>query len=146
LHSNPNAKEENFQSHTSGDHVLRDFCDGSFVSQNKIFRAHKDGLQLIFYYDDIEVANLLASKAEMHKLVAQSMHFILIKITRIILLCASVQYLGQHCSHVGGFKEGVGLALRKCQKCMTSSMRVVVYLRIIIILVHEVHFLIEKII
>jgi len=68
LISNPNVKEEIFQSHTSRDHVLRDFCDGSFVRQNKIFQAHKDALQLILYYDDIEVANPLGSKAGTHKL------------------------------------------------------------------------------
>ena len=56
LLSNPSVKEEVFQSHSSGDGVLRDFCDGHFVRQNKIFQAHKDALQLVLYYDDIEVA------------------------------------------------------------------------------------------
>ena len=47
---------------------MRDFCDGCFVRQNSIFQAHKDALQLILYYDDIEVANPLGSKAGTHKL------------------------------------------------------------------------------
>jgi len=64
LLSNPSVKEEVFQSHSSGDGVLRDFCDGCFVRQNSIFQAHKDALQLILYYDDIEVANPLVQKLE----------------------------------------------------------------------------------
>ena len=47
---------------------MRDFCDGEFFKQHPIFSHHKNALQIILYYDDIEVANPLGSRAGNHKL------------------------------------------------------------------------------
>jgi len=47
---------------------MMDFCDGEFFKQHPVFRKHPTALQIIIYYDDIEVANPLGSKAGTHKL------------------------------------------------------------------------------
>ena len=54
--------------HQSADGVLRDICDGEFFSQHPVFSQHNDALQIILYYDNIDMANLLGSRAGNHKL------------------------------------------------------------------------------
>ena len=54
--------------HCSGDGVLRDVMDGEFFMSHPIFSCHKDALQLFGYYDDLEIANPLGSKAKIHKI------------------------------------------------------------------------------
>ena len=51
-------------SHKSGDGKLRDLCDGSLHSRNNLAK----GLEIILYYDDVEICNPLGSKAKIHKL------------------------------------------------------------------------------
>ena len=46
----------------------RDFCDGEFFCSHPIFSVHRNALQFVLYYDDIEVANPLGSRAGNHKL------------------------------------------------------------------------------
>ena len=48
--------------------MLRDYCDGVAFKQHKLFRIVKNGLQIMLYYDDVEVCNPLGSKAKIHKL------------------------------------------------------------------------------
>lgn len=57
-----------FQSHTRSDNYLADFCDGSLFNNHSFFQAHPDALQLIMYFDEIEVCNPLGSHAGVHKL------------------------------------------------------------------------------
>ena len=47
---------------------LSDFCDGEGLSQNRLFSSHHRAIQIMFYYDDLEVANPLGSKRTKHKL------------------------------------------------------------------------------
>jgi hypothetical protein len=54
-------------SHKSSDNVRRDFCDGEFFKNHPVFSVHLGALQFIVYYDDIEVANPLGSRAGNHK-------------------------------------------------------------------------------
>ena len=54
--------------HESYDGVMRDFCDGEFVKTHPVLRRHRNALQILFYHDDIEVANPLGAKAGLHKL------------------------------------------------------------------------------
>uniref|UniRef100_A0A1X7TS93 Uncharacterized protein n=1 Tax=Amphimedon queenslandica TaxID=400682 RepID=A0A1X7TS93_AMPQE len=68
LLNNPAVYKETEMCHRSTDGVLRDFCDGEFFSQHPVFSRHNDALQIILYYDDIEVANPLGSRAGNHKL------------------------------------------------------------------------------
>ena len=45
-----------------------DFCDGEAFKRNPLFSLHKDALQIMFYYDDLEICNPLGSKKSIHKL------------------------------------------------------------------------------
>lgn len=65
---NPSLKEELLSVHKSADNVRRDFCDGEFFKNHPVFSVHSNALQFILYYDDIEVANALGSRAGNHKL------------------------------------------------------------------------------
>ena len=47
---------------------MKDFCDATFCKEHPVFKSHPQALQLVLYYDDTEVANLLGSKAGVHKL------------------------------------------------------------------------------
>ena len=64
LLSNPAVRREINHSHTSTDANMKDFCDATFYKEHPLFKSHPQAL----YYDDTEVANLLGSKAGVHKL------------------------------------------------------------------------------
>ena len=68
LLSNPSVNEEIANYCPSSDGVLRDACDGSFFKKHRVFLTHSDALQIVLYYDDIEVANPFGEKAGKHKL------------------------------------------------------------------------------
>ena len=48
--------------------ALMDYCDGTNFSSHPLFSIHSSALQIVFYYDDLEVCNPLGSKAKIHKL------------------------------------------------------------------------------
>ena len=54
--------------HCSQDGTLRDVTDGEFFKMHPIFSLHKDAIQLLGYYDDLEIANPLGSKSKIHKI------------------------------------------------------------------------------
>ena len=54
--------------HNSNDDVLRDVMDGDFFKQHPIFSQDLYALQILAYYDDLEVANPLGSKSKIHKI------------------------------------------------------------------------------
>ena len=60
---------------------MRDLCDGFFYKEHPIFTADPLALQVILYYDDIEVANPLGAKAGYHK------------------LSKTYKYIKEHCEH-----------------------------------------------
>lgn len=67
--SNPAVRNEvSKPHHSTNDVCMQDFCDGSFVKNHALFQNHPQALQLIVYYDDIEVGNPLGSKSGIHKL------------------------------------------------------------------------------
>lgn len=68
LLSNPAVRQELSYTHESSDDIMRDFCDGVFYKQHPVFSYHRFALQFIIYYDDIEVANPLGSRAGNQKL------------------------------------------------------------------------------
>ena len=50
------------------DGLLGDYCDGTDFQNHELFVEHPKSLQINIYYDDVEVANPLGSKAKVHKL------------------------------------------------------------------------------
>ena len=57
-----------FRSHSRTDGVIADFCDVSLFQTHEFFRVYTDALQLIIYYDEVEICNPLGSRAGVHKL------------------------------------------------------------------------------
>lgn len=47
---------------------MYDYCDAGFYKQHSLFQMHPNALQFIIYFDEIEVANPLGSRAGVHKL------------------------------------------------------------------------------
>lgn len=54
--------------HTRNDDLLGDLCDGSYFKEHPLFSKHKNSLQILLYYDEVEVCNPLGSKVKVHKL------------------------------------------------------------------------------
>ena len=52
----------------SKDGLLREYCDGEAFKTHPLFTIYPNALQLMLFYDDIEVCNPLGSKARTHKL------------------------------------------------------------------------------
>ena len=47
---------------------MNDYCDGEIFASHPLFSVHKDALQIFLYFDELETANPLGSKAKIHKL------------------------------------------------------------------------------
>lgn len=54
--------------HRSLSCIMKDYCDGEAFSSHALFSTHTDALQIFFYFDELEVANPIGSKAKIHKL------------------------------------------------------------------------------
>ena len=65
---NPDILREVENPHISHDGIYRDVTDGQYYQQHPIFGQNDKALILLGYFDDLEVANPLGSKAKIHKL------------------------------------------------------------------------------
>ena len=85
--SNPAICEEINKPHCSPPEsgLMRDLCDGEFVKTHPIFQKHKEALQFVMYYDDVEVCNPLGSSAGVHKLGRETLQ----KYTQQLIINAS---------------------------------------------------------
>ena len=57
-----------FSSHQRQDEFIEDFCDGSMFKSHPLFKDEPLALQVIAYYDDVEVCNPLGSHHGTNKL------------------------------------------------------------------------------
>lgn len=55
-------------SHQRADGLLADYCDGEAFGSHPLFSRDPTALQILLYYDEIEVANPLGNKTSKHKL------------------------------------------------------------------------------
>jgi hypothetical protein len=56
------------ESHAREDGYLADICDGSLYKSHPLFSTHPTALQILFYYDELEVCNPLGSNTKKHKI------------------------------------------------------------------------------
>ena len=56
------------QDHKSQGEYKYDVCDGSHFNSHAVFGFEHSSIQIILYYDDMEVCNPLGSKRSKHKL------------------------------------------------------------------------------
>ena len=54
--------------HSMQERCLSDFCDGSRFPNHPLYAGNPNSIQLILYYDDVELCNPLGSKRSIHKL------------------------------------------------------------------------------
>lgn len=54
--------------HKRSDGLISDYCDSKAYSNHPLFSLHPDALQIMLYYDDVEVCNPIGSRAKIHKL------------------------------------------------------------------------------
>ena len=47
---------------------MGDICDGKIFKDNPVFQASSSALQLIVYYDDVQLANPLGSRTKVNKI------------------------------------------------------------------------------
>ena len=55
-------------SHKRNDGSLSDFCDTEHLKNHPLFGVDPYALQLLLYFDELEVCNPLGSRANKHKL------------------------------------------------------------------------------
>ena len=48
--------------------MLRDYCDGSTFRSHSLFSADPSAIQIVLYYDDLELCNPLGSRRKIHKI------------------------------------------------------------------------------
>ena len=59
---------DTFPEHVHSDGLIRDFCDGSLYANNPLFSQDPYALQVIAYFDELEICNPLGSHVKRHKL------------------------------------------------------------------------------
>ena len=52
----------------SGSDIIADFCDASFYKTHPLYKKDPKALQIIAYFDEVEVCNPLGSHASVQKL------------------------------------------------------------------------------
>lgn len=67
LLNNEQVLSEVDTNHQCTDGMLRDVCDGSFFKEHPVFAKDPTALQIIGFYDDVEITNPLGSKTKKHK-------------------------------------------------------------------------------
>jgi len=48
--------------------LIGDYCDASFIKNDPYFQDNENALQLVLYFDEVEVCDALASHRGQHKL------------------------------------------------------------------------------
>uniref|UniRef100_A0A1X7T6R8 Uncharacterized protein n=1 Tax=Amphimedon queenslandica TaxID=400682 RepID=A0A1X7T6R8_AMPQE len=56
------------RNHQRSDCFLGNYCDSTVYKSHPLFSQYSPVLQLILYYDDVQVGNPLGSRAKKHKL------------------------------------------------------------------------------
>ena len=57
-----------FEGHSQNGEILGDYCDGIFFKQHPLFSLEPHALQIILYFDDLELCNPLETSAKIHKI------------------------------------------------------------------------------
>ena len=68
LQSAPDVVSEIMNFHGSPGGTKRDMCDGSIFKSHPVFKEDKKAIQIVAYYDEIELCNALGSKTKKHKM------------------------------------------------------------------------------
>uniref|UniRef100_A0A1X7V1K2 Uncharacterized protein n=1 Tax=Amphimedon queenslandica TaxID=400682 RepID=A0A1X7V1K2_AMPQE len=104
--------DEIVQTHSHTDGFIADYCDGDLFRSHNLFCEKPNSLQIILYFDEIEVCNPLGAHSGLQKLgIETTLHG--------SVLLALADTLAAH--QLGGFKVGVGFAFSKCRDCFINE-------------------------
>ena len=56
------------QGHSSSSDIMEDYCDGEAFKSHCLFSLHANTIQILFYFDKLELTNPIGTKAKIHKL------------------------------------------------------------------------------
>lgn len=76
--------------HSRTDGLIADYCDGSFVKNHPYFQRNPNALQLVMYFDEVEICDALASHKGQHKLGKSSKHIPHSLLYHLLHLCMQV--------------------------------------------------------
>ena len=76
--------------HQRNDEKLEDLCDGTAYKEHPLFSRDETALQIMLYYDDLEVANPIGSRSTKHKLGRYD--YVYIVCVSMPILCVGVFY------------------------------------------------------
>ncbi|XP_028416974.1 uncharacterized protein LOC114541188 [Dendronephthya gigantea] len=68
LLNQPSVLIQVLNGHASTDGYMRDFCDGQLYRCHPLLLRNPQAIQIILYYDELEIVNPLGSKTGKHKL------------------------------------------------------------------------------
>ena len=54
--------------HGRSDDLISDYCDGDAYKSHPLFSTDPHALQILLYYDDLEITNPLGSHTKVHKI------------------------------------------------------------------------------
>ena len=54
--------------HSRCDDFIEDFCDAEAYKEHPLFSKCDMALEIMFYYDDVEICNPIGSRTKIHKL------------------------------------------------------------------------------
>ena len=54
--------------HQRDDNIVEDFCDSKMAKSHSLFSKDSKALQLLFYYDEIELCNPIGNSKTKHKI------------------------------------------------------------------------------
>lgn len=58
------------KSHARSDDIIGDYCDAELYKSIPLFQRSEHSLQIILFFDEMEVCNPLGGQAGIHKLVS----------------------------------------------------------------------------
>lgn len=56
------------KSHARSDGIIGDYCDADLYKSISLFQDNEHALQIILFFDEMEICNPLGSQAGVHKL------------------------------------------------------------------------------
>jgi len=56
------------EGHIIANGKIKDFCDGSFYKNHPLFSSNSTALQIMTYFDEVDVCDPLGSKSSKHKI------------------------------------------------------------------------------
>jgi len=54
--------------HRSSSDIMEDYCDGEAFKSHPLFSVQASAIQILLYFDELEVCNPIGTKAKTHKL------------------------------------------------------------------------------